>query len=55
MTFNGRNIVITGGSVGIGYEVIKQFLDRGADVNIYLTRLSQNIVNSVLRILLFLI
>lgn len=34
MTFIGKNIVITGGSVGIGYEVIKQFLENGADVNI---------------------
>lgn len=33
MTFNGKNIVITGGSVGIGYEVIKQLLEGGANVN----------------------
>jgi NAD(P)-dependent dehydrogenase (short-subunit alcohol dehydrogenase family) len=29
---NGRNIVITGGNRGIGYEAVKKFLAAGAHV-----------------------
>jgi NAD(P)-dependent dehydrogenase (short-subunit alcohol dehydrogenase family) len=29
---SGRNIVITGGNRGIGFEAVKKFLDAGAHV-----------------------
>lgn len=34
MSYTGKNVLITGGTTGIGLEIIKQLLERGAAVSL---------------------
>jgi len=31
--FKGKNVIVTGGSKGLGFEICKQFLEEGANVS----------------------
>ena len=56
MDLKGKNIIVTGGSLGIGKETAKKLLDKGANVLVIgrsLKRLKESFVNSKANLLSF--
>ena len=50
--FKGKNVIVTGGSKGLGFEICKQFLEEGANVSfcsrnaLELLKTNDNLINN---------